>query len=333
MKFKLENIILIVLVIALSIYLFLQNQNKTHYLLPKNQVISLPDITRIEISKQDRLIVLSKEDTVWNIAPNGYKADSKKIDKMLDAIGKLTLTALVSKSKNYKLYDLDEGKKIIIKAWAKEKLVREFDIGKAATSHQHTFVKLANDDMVYQAGDNLNSTFDYTVENLRDKIVFSVDQNKINKIIITKDQSSIEFERKEKICEGKGETSMKKEALSSRPEMKTVWQSLGGEKVDEVRLNRMLSSLTELYCEKYFDNRSKKDFKNPIYNIKLKGLKEYSLSIFAKTDEKINIYPAVSSENAYPFLIPNYKVDNIMVTPEELFEKADNRSRNGEIKN
>ena len=60
---------------------------------------------------------------------------------MLSAIENLTLTALVSESKNYNLYDLNEEKRINVKAWQGENLKRDVDLGKTASSFRHTFVK------------------------------------------------------------------------------------------------------------------------------------------------------------------------------------------------
>jgi hypothetical protein len=66
--------------------------------------------------------------------------------EMLDTLGGLTLTALVSESKNYALYELDDAQKANVKAWQGDQLKRDVDVGKAAPSFRHTFVRLAGDD-------------------------------------------------------------------------------------------------------------------------------------------------------------------------------------------
>ncbi|NIS75020.1 MAG: DUF4340 domain-containing protein, partial [Deltaproteobacteria bacterium] len=109
-------------------------------------------MSKIEISKPEGSIILSKRDNSWYIDPKGYSAESQKIKKdMLVTIEKLTLTALVSESKTYSRYHLGNDKKISVRAWAGNKLRREFEVGKAAPSLRHTFVKIAGDDRVYHA--------------------------------------------------------------------------------------------------------------------------------------------------------------------------------------
>jgi hypothetical protein len=70
------------------------------------------------------------------------------------------------------------------------------------------------------------------------------------------------------------------------------------------------------------DDRRKEDFTNPNYSISLKGDREYSLLIFSKLKEDDSNYPAVSSENKYPFLLPEWKAKDVMPTSEELIKKG-----------
>jgi len=49
---------------------------------------------------------------------------------------------------------------------------------------------------------------------------------------------------------------------------------------------------------------------------------KYSLSVFEKTDEDAKNYPATSSENDYPFLLPDWQVNNFMKNPEEFLART-----------
>jgi len=64
----------------------------------------------------------------------------------------------------------------------------------------------------------------------------------------------------------------------------------------------------------------KDDLKNPTYAVALKGDKEYSLSIFAKKDKDAKTYPAISSENDYPFLLSGSQVESIKSMIEDILE-------------
>lgn len=322
MKIKKEYSILLAVIIALSLYLTLRNPDRTQYQLPEVPEVDRKDISKIEIAKPDISIVLNKQGGSWHIAPQAYSADTDKVKNMLDVIEKLTLTALVSESKNYDRYNLNDNEKIVVKAWKEDTLRREFEVGKAATSYRHTFVKLAGDDRVYHARGNFRDKFDQTVDNLRDKIVLSFDQTEIREIRIAKGEQLMVFGRKQVPVEV---TAGKEAEVRSPPSPKaeTVWQTAEGKKGDESKLSRLLTTLSNLRCEKYIDDRKKEDFTNPIYALQLKGLQEYTLSIFAKTDKSDKNYPAVSSANDYPFLLSDRQADDIMSNPDEMLQKSD----------
>jgi hypothetical protein len=242
---------------------------------------------------------------------------------MLDVIKELTVTTLVSESKNYIRYDLDDDKKITVRAWTGGTLTREFEVGKAATSSRHTFVMLADDDRVYHAQGNFRGRFDQTIERLRDKTVLFFDQSEIQEIHISKGEEAMVFARKEIPVQVSVSEEADAQSPPPPPEVEMVWQTADGKAGDETRLSKLLTTLSNLKCEKYVDDRKKEDFANPICTLWLKGPKEYTLSIFAKSDKEAKNYPAVCSENDYPFLIPKWQADNLMKKPEELLKNPE----------
>jgi hypothetical protein len=321
MNVKKEYLILVVLIAGLSLYLALHKRDKSHYQLPELPKVVKKDISKVEISKNDKTIVLNKKDNVWHLVPQGYPADTSQVESMLDVIEKLSLTALVSESKDYERYNLDKDNKVMVKVWSGDTLSREFEIGKAATTFQHTFVKLGNDSRVYQARGNFRSKFDLNVDNLRDKIVLAFDPRDIQQMLISKGEKSIVFSRQQASHEITG--SEEKKAQSSHGATEEVtWQSDEGKRGDESQLNRILTTLSQLHCEKYLDDRKKEDLADPIYVIELKGIKEHSLAVFGKIDETSNNYPATSSDNDYPFLLPSWQAKDLMKNPEEFLEKT-----------
>lgn len=322
MKIKKEFSILVVVILALALYLIMHTRDRTHYTLPEPPHISKKDISKMEISGPGISIVLNKKDKRWNIAPQGYPADTYKVSMMLDIVEKLTLTALVSESKNYNRYDLDDDKKITVRAWTGKTLIREFEVGKAAMSCRHTFVKIAGDEGVYHAEGDFRSKFDHTVENLRDRTVLSFEKTDIDEIRITKGQRSMTFSRKEAPVGASAGEETDTESPPT-PETKMVWQGGDGDEVDESRLNRFLTTLSNLRCDKYLDDCKKSDFTNPIYTLCLKGMREHTLSIFDKRDKDDKDYPAISSTNDYPFVLFERQADDIMKKPDEFLKKPD----------
>jgi hypothetical protein len=310
MKIKKEYIILTGVMIALILYLVLHRSNRTHYKLPDITAVSGKQISKIEIGKTDKTLVLNKKDNTWYIQPKGYPADSDKVKNMLDVIEKLTLTALVSESKNYVRYDLTGDKKITVKAWLGKAMGREFDIGKAANTYQHTFVRLSTDANVYHARGDFRRKFDQSVDALRDKTVLRFTEKDIREITLDHEKKTITLAQQQ-VSEPGGNKKDKPDTTSEKPDTEIIWKDVHGKKVDKQKVDRLLSFFNGLACETYINDAKKDDFKNPIYAVTLKGDKEYSLSVFSKKDKDAKTYPAISSENDYPFFLSQSRLESI----------------------
>jgi len=314
MKIKKEYIILLAVIFALSLYLSLRRSDRLSYELPSLPAVAKTDISKIEIVKTGAAVALNKQNDNWNIGLQEYPADAAKIKDMLGIIEDLTLTAIVSESGDYSRYELDDEHKISVKAWSGESIKREFDIGKAAPSYRHTFVRLKGNDCVYHARENFRHTFDLGVEDLRDKQVLSFDRADIQEIQIMKSGRSL-------VCTRLAYPGAGDQEPASSPKEQVVWENAEGGKCDTAKLNRMLAALSDLRCESYIDAPRKEDLSNPMCRIELKGQKDYHLSIFATTEGDQKGYPAVSSENNCPFLLSEGAANVLMKAPEEMLEK------------
>jgi len=320
MKLKKEYIILAVLIVGLIFYLVFQKTDRTHYRLPDVAEVAAKNISKLEIDMPGSSIELNKKDDKWTIGKQEYPADSGKVNNMLDVIEKLTVTALVSESKNFFRYGLSDDNKISVKAWEGSEMSREFDIGKAAATYQHTFVKLKGNPNVYHVRGNFRNKFDQTLDKMRDKAVLSFEQNSITEIHAKKDEQTIAATQK--IIPTSEERDKKeppeKDSQTKEPEM--TWQTAEGKTLDKSKVVRLLSSLSSLKCQRYINDRKKEDFKEPICSVTLKGEKEYSLHIFPKTTKDAKNHPAISSENDYPFVLSESKVKTITSNIEELLK-------------
>jgi len=322
MKIKKEFIILGIIICGLLIYVFQRKADRINYQLPVIPPVAQRELTKIELSKGEIPTIIRKEDDKWYIDSKGYLADSNKVKGMLDGIERLTLAALVSESKSYNRYDLDDKNKIQIKAWQGDTLKRDFLVGKTAAGSRHTFVRLAGDDRVYQAQENLRTKFEFTVDNLRDKTVLAFNPSEIQEIKVSKGDESMTLTRTPETAENSPAKEADTQSAEPPPEkVKTTWQAADGKKVDETRLNRLLSTLSKLNCQKYIDGRQEEEFTDPVYAIVLKGTQDYSLSVFAKTGEDNESYPAVSSGNDYPFELSKWQAEELMKAPDEIVKK------------
>jgi len=320
MKFKKEYLILAGVIVALSLYLFLHRTDRTHYELPVVSGISGADITRLEIDGPDATITLTRKDNRWTIDPYGYAADSSKVDRMIDAVGKLTLTALVSEAGSFSRYDLAPDTRIAVKAWTGSSVAREFDIGKTAGTHQHTFVKLPDTKNVYHARGNFHGDFDQSVDDLRDKKVLTFAQADIRKIRIIRGGETMEFIRKDIPTEPAASDTGKEEpdASTAEPVKKTRWETGGGQAANEAAVNALLASLSNLKCNGYISDQPGKDGADPFMTLIFESDREHTLSIFEKTATDDTAHPAVSSQSDEPFTLTSYKVDDVKKQVDEL---------------
>ena len=310
MKIKKEYIILAVIIIALSVYLVMRHSDRTLYELPKIPKVAKKEITRLQITRGDTVIELKKKDDRWYIEPLDYPADDEKVEHLLESLEDLTLTALVSESKNYNLYDLSPASEIHVKAWKGDTLERDIEIGKTAPSYRHTFVKPAGDVRVFHARGNLRNTFDTSPDALRDKMVLAFTPADIQEIEITNDQQTTVLNKTplpEK--ETSAPNSEKADELPAAP--KTVWQAPDGRTGDENVVNSLLNTLSNLHCEKFRADDAKEAMNAPQLTVRLKGPQEYRLNVFPKTEEKETQYPATSSGSKYAFFLPEGLVKNI----------------------
>jgi hypothetical protein len=320
MKIKKEYIILTAVIAALVLYLTFRKTDRAHYELPEIPKIDAKAITKLEIENAGKTIVLNKKDATWHIGPEAYPADTETVDDMLEIIASLAVKALVSESENYNRYDLNE-KKITVKAWSGETLKREFDIGKPASTYQHTFVRLKGDPNVYHARGYFRRQFDHTADDLRDKTVLSFKKDDITEIAVLTEGRTIVIGRKDA-----SETKDTAKDASGKPAddaKDIVWQRADGKTAKTEVVEKFISYFSDLACEGYIEGVKKEDFKDPLHSITLKGGGEHSLSVFSKKnpDEKDN--PAVSSQNAYPFLLSDSKIDYIKKSITDMFKPED----------
>ncbi|MFZ0611359.1 MAG: DUF4340 domain-containing protein [Desulfobacterales bacterium] len=332
MKLKKEIIVLAVVILALSVYLFTRQTDRTLYDLPQLPPVPAKAVTRIDIAGPAGTLSLDRADDGWTIGEQKFPADRAKVSKMLDVISDLSLTSLASESGDDVRYDLTDDKKVAVKAWAGAKPEREFAIGKVGPSFRHTFVKLAGDAKVYQARDNFRNTFAQSVEDLRDKSVFSFAASDVQRIELTKARQTLILVRHEapldeKTGDGKQDADASGDAAAAL-KAKMVWQTSDGRTADPAKIDQLLAAVSQLEAEKYIPDQVTTDFKDPIYTLELDGQKPHRLEIFAKKNDTDSSYPAVSSDSSYPFLLADWKAKQLMPAFEDLVKPSkDNRKQ------
>lgn len=292
---KKEYIFLSAIIAALCAYLFLHSSGERHYTLPDIETVNASDIKRFEIGKKDGTVTIAKEDGNWVVSDKKFPADEKKVKKMAGAIEGLTVTALVSEREDFKRYNLDEPNRLRVLAASDSGKTFRVMVGKVAPTRNHTFVKLKGDDRIYHASGNLEKLFDRTVPEIRDKQVVAIDPSGITGLKIRKQGREMHLERTE---QENGQTG--------------AWESADASDINEKAVESLLSTLSDLTCSRYLDPEQgpSKAGEDLLAAIELKGNQSVRIELFEKNKEKL--YPAQSSQNQYPFLLKDFKAENIL---------------------
>jgi hypothetical protein len=305
MRIKTEYLILIGIIAALAVYLAVRSTDRTQYELPDIPEVSAGEFTKLEIARKGAGITLEKKDERWKLLPQGYPADPAHMEGILSTLATLKTTALASESKDYQRYELDDGHKIRVRAWTGDRIRRDFELGKAAPSFRHTFIKLADDHRVFHARDNFRRKFDQDATALQDKTALELSAAAIKSFVISAAAVDTEFSRLESDDE------------KAPPE----WQRSDGEAADRAAVEKLIGTLSRLNHQGFVDGLGKTDLDKPIFSIALKGEDSHTLSIFEKQPPDTDQYPAVSSRAQFPFYLSGSQIEQIMLKPADLMPK------------
>jgi hypothetical protein len=313
---KKQYVILLAAIVVLSAYLAFRNTDSVNYELPALPGVNKKDITVIEMENQAHRLVLKKDGETWRIDSNKYLAAADRVDWILDAIETFTLTAMVSQAKSYDRFGLTDDKKITVRVFSGDKRIRDFDMGSIAGTHQHTYVRIAGDDRVYHARGNLQNRFTVNIDDVRDKTVMMFNPHEIREVRLGYLNQSLSIARVD-VPESQAGDAAPEEAgpdkEKSRPRQKEIsWKRADGQPVDEAALDRLLSSISELKCQKYIYDREKDAFPDPQYSVAFIGARPYSLFFYPKGKKNPDEFPAVSSESSSPFVLNQSKADEII---------------------
>ena len=307
---KKEYLLLVVVIIGLGALLFYQKKGRTNYQLPVLPVLEKA-VDRLVIEKDGQPAELRLVDGKWVVGPQQYQANATRIEKMIDEVKGLKLTALISEKENYQLYELTSEKKIKIALYHTDQLLRELQIGKSTASLQQTYVMFKGDPKVYQALGNLKSNFFSTVAELRDKKVLEISGEALAGLdeIILQHQEDGET-RVLRMVKAKPEPDVEAVKTDQPLAVAAVWQQENGALVAVDAVVKLLKNLSDLQCESFIENRQPEAFEKAVYRVTLKGAgAEFVLALLAPEEGK---YPALSSQSPDPFWLSTGRAEKIV---------------------
>ncbi len=307
-----EYLALFLIIAGLGGYLYFRHTDQVNYRMPKLDAVDSKNISRIVIVSRGNSITLNRKDSVWLMEPGSLAADTAKVEKILNRISGLQLTDLVSESRSYSRYEMDEMNRISVSAYEGATMVRRFDIGKTAPSSRHTFVMVQGDANVYQARDSFRDDFTSDASALRDRKVLSFAPDGIRRVTIAKTGSqAVTITRQDEPANPAGTDE-------KQPAPVTRWTDGTGREIPANDVISLVTSLSTLECGQYMDDREKDKMGTPEVTITMSGAKDYTLSLFPKDGNRI---PAISSGSPSVFTLPEYRQDGIVKNIEMLTGK------------
>lgn len=284
-KELIEFIILGAAALACLLYISFRERGEMNYTLPSFPEIATDDFTRVEIvSPQGEVLRLEKGGGEW-ILSSGYPADPAVVDRLLEFLAAPVPVDLVSESKKYGRYELDEETRHTLKAYQKENLAREIHLGKVSSSNKYNYVLFPGNENVYTIRGNLVETASKEPKTFRDKLILEVNRAAVSEI-------SYSGAEGEDILLTKGEEAS--------------WTDQDGNDWATEKVNEILGRFTSLRAADFPDNPPPES--DEIAVITLKGETNPTLRLFKKNDEG---YPAISSSYPFPVIISTYIGDSI----------------------
>ena len=326
MKGKLEYVILALVIAGLSAYLLLHKEGRVHYTLPALEKIADKEITRMVIRGDGREIAVERKAGTWTVGPEKYRADRERVESLVRAVAEVKLTDLVSESKSYKPYGLDPDQAVEVTVYRGDKAARTLWIGKTASTFRHTFVRVGDDPRVYHAEGNLKDRFHTSVDQLRDKVVLRV-AGEVTSLALNKGSAGVEIHRapaesKEQASgEAEAEPAEAAEENQGGGKAPARWVTAQGRPARTAAVEDLLRDLRELRCDSFLGRDAKDELADPVATIRVQAAETYTLTIYPKRED--GKYPAVSSQEEYPFLLPEWRAKRFLKEPEQLLEEGE----------
>jgi len=313
-KINLELVIIGAVIVLSLIYIMFRKSDKVHYRVPELDHLKSGKIMKILITKGDRIVSLENKKGGWVVGEEAYPAQAPLVENILKRVADIKLTTLVSRAANYYKYELDDERKINVKVYSDEEILREFDLGKTAATYDHTHIRLKDDKNVYHAEGSIRNDLDKTLDDLRNKDVFSFDKGNVTEVAVTLDGKTYTLNKRVLPV-----TAEKKSDGEEAPKTPRVQWKFNGKDVEESKVSPALNTLSDLKCDRYVYNDIELKGTELFFTIRFKGVEESTITFLKSGDEKSDKYIGKTPQSKYTFYVRKYQVDNIVNPLKDLF--------------
>src|SRR5580700_2788808 len=164
---------------------------------PKILSLSADQIQSVRIAKAGAdPVVLNKAGGTWQIeGTKPLAADSDAINGLTGAVSPLTANLLIDEHpQNLTSFGLDKPASEV-DITTKDGKTQKLLFGSDTPTGGDTYVKLDNDPKVYTVASNAKSSFDKSVNDLRDKRLLTLNSDKITSVTLTAKGAPVEFNK------------------------------------------------------------------------------------------------------------------------------------------
>lgn len=162
------------------------------------------EIDRIEITKNEKNIILEKKNDLWVVATSDdFKAEQERAGNIITQIISAEQLALVSENpENQPKYQIGD-KDTRVKFFTNDNLKVDFFVGKLGNSYNTNYLRMADSNSVYLVNVGLNALF--ADLDFRDKQILKIAKEGIDKLEFIYPKSEILLEKDENIWKVKTE--------------------------------------------------------------------------------------------------------------------------------
>ena len=324
MKLKQNLILLIILIVFAAIVILVEKpfENKTEkirqeadFLFPELQT---EKIKKIQVKKDENTtITLLNRDNDWYVVDKEeYPADPQLVEEAIEKVKSLKKLNLVSRKKDkHAIFEVKEGKGMEVMLFGPDdKEIAHLFIGKSGPDLFSTYIRKAGSDETFLYDGYLKGSFDYSVNNWRDKTIFDFDVNQVDQLKIAKKKETIVLS---KDTEGNWHIEQPISSLGEKSEVEKVLRTLSQLKATGFASEDELKE-TGLENPEYQISATLKDGRKKTLIV---GNKKGEHQYYVKNDEKKYVY--ILYQSTVKDLTPSIKdLEKVETKPEEEKEKS-----------
>lgn len=255
-----------------------------------------PDALTITKGVDGTPIKIVKDGENWLVGEKQYPADKNIIESLVNEVKNVKVLGTVSKSSDNERYGLDDANVLIVKASKDGKDLRTLNVGKKASTSQQTYIQLDGSKEVLLASGNKESALGKSIEDMRDKGIYSVNVGDIMKISVAKPDESYSLEK------------------TGEPPAWTLTSS-NTNKIDVEKVSSWVGSITSLKAQSYAAEDTKlPSVADASVTLTAAG-KDITVSVYKAEESK---YLCASNITPYVFYLSSYTAEKYVKALKDL---------------